>query len=41
MIDKTTAAAYELARRKAEISKVRYEYAKADPSRFTDKDICA
>lgn len=39
MIYKTTAAAYELARRRAEISKIRYEYAKADPSRFTDKDM--
>lgn len=39
MIHKTIAAAYEQARRRAEISKVRYEYAKMDPSRFTNEDM--
>lgn len=39
MIQKTIAAAYEQARRRAEISKVRYEYAKMDPSRFTNEDM--
>lgn len=39
MIHKTIAVSYEQARRRAEISKVRYEYAKMDPSKFTNEDM--